>query len=220
MTEAEWMAGAKPTPMLESLRGKASDRKLRLFAVACCRRIWGLLPHQANRDLVAAVEERPDGTRDDPELWAATVASSAVRREVILQAVDAYLAVKSLGRGFYKDSPLGASYWVACYARSAVATEGRDSEAEGALQAALLRDIIGNPFRPILLKPAWVAWNAGAVRKWAQAIYDGRRFADLPILADALEDAGCADAALLGHCRGGGEHVRGCWVIDLLLGKE
>ena len=63
-------------------------------------------------------------------------------------------------------------------------------------------------------------WNDGTVRKLAQAIYDDRRFADLPILADALEEAGCADAAILAHCRGGGEYVRGCWVVDLLLGKE
>jgi hypothetical protein len=93
-------------------------------------------------------------------------------------------------------------------------------EARLAASACLLRDLIGNPFRPVpTIDPAWLAWNGGAVRKMAQAIYDGRRFADLPVLADALEDAGCADAAILGHCRGPGVHVRGCWVVDLLLGK-
>jgi hypothetical protein len=83
-----------------------------------------------------------------------------------------------------------------------------------------LRDIVGPlPFRPVPLDAAWMAWNDGAVRKIAQVIYDERRYGDLPILADALEDAGCTDVDILTHCRSGGEHVRGCWVIDLLLGK-
>jgi hypothetical protein len=90
---------------------------------------------------------------------------------------------------------------------------------EGSKQSHILRDIFGNPFRPATIDSAWLAWNGGAVRKMAAAIYDGRSFADLPVLADALEDAGCADAAMLAHCRGPGEHVRGCWVVDLLLGK-
>ena len=84
----------------------------------------------------------------------------------------------------------------------------------------LLRDVFGNPFRWTLLDPSWLAWNDGTVHKIAQAIYDERAFDRLPILADALEDAGCDDADILRHCREPGEHVRGCWVIDLLLGKE
>ncbi len=80
----------------------------------------------------------------------------------------------------------------------------------------LLQDIFGNPFHKPSLDPAWLAWDNGLVRKLAQAIYDERAFERLPILADALEDAGCADADLLNHCRQPGMHVRGCWVIDLL----
>ena len=63
-------------------------------------------------------------------------------------------------------------------------------------------------------------WNDGTVHRVAQAIYDERAFERMPILADALEDAGCDNADILNHCRNGGEHVRGCWVIDLLLGKS
>jgi hypothetical protein len=93
--------------------------------------------------------------------------------------------------------------------------------AEKTAQAAMVRDLFGNPFRPKpAVDPSWLAWNGGTVAKLAAAIYDGRRFADLPILADALEDAGCADADILAHCRGGGEHVRGCWVVDLLTGRQ
>jgi hypothetical protein len=84
-------------------------------------------------------------------------------------------------------------------------------------QASLLRDIAGNPFRPVTISPTWQTANVVAI---AQAIYDERGFDRLPILADALEDAGCTNVEILEHCRAGGEHVRGCWVVDLLLGKE
>lgn len=80
----------------------------------------------------------------------------------------------------------------------------------------LLRDIVGNPFRPIALDPAWLTTT---VHSLAQTVYDERAFDRLPVLADALEDAGCANHELLSHCRGPGSHVRGCWVVDLLLGK-
>jgi hypothetical protein len=95
-----------------------------------------------------------------------------------------------------------------------------EADAERAAQCPLLRDIFGNPFRPVPLHPAWLAWNDGTVPKLAQAIYEERAFDRLPVLGDALEEAGCTDADILSHCRSGGEHVRGCWVIDLLLGKE
>lgn len=83
----------------------------------------------------------------------------------------------------------------------------------------ILRDIAGNPFRPITVNRDWLTWNDRTVPKLAQTIYDDRRFDLLPILADALEEAGCGDADILAHCRGPGPHVRGCWVVDLLLGK-
>ncbi len=86
--------------------------------------------------------------------------------------------------------------------------------------ASLLRDIYGNPFCPITINPAWLAWNNSTVPKIAQTIYDERVFDRMPILADALEEAGCTDADILNHCRKPGEHVRGCWVVDLLLDKE
>jgi hypothetical protein len=83
-----------------------------------------------------------------------------------------------------------------------------------------LRDLFGNPFRQSVIGPDCLAWNDGTVPRIARAIYDERAFERMPILADALEDAGCGDADILRHCREPGEHVRGCWVIDLLLGKE
>jgi hypothetical protein len=86
-------------------------------------------------------------------------------------------------------------------------------------QVGLLRCIFGNPFRPGAVDDAWLAWNDNAVRRMAQAIYNERGFDRLPILGGALEDAGCTDRDILDHCRGPGPHVRGCWAVDLLLGK-
>jgi hypothetical protein len=92
--------------------------------------------------------------------------------------------------------------------------------AETARHAELLRDIVGNPFRASEPEPYWLFWNNGVVAEIAQAIYDGQRFEEFPILADALEDAGCQDTNYLSHCRSSTLHARGCWVIDRLLGKE
>jgi hypothetical protein len=87
--------------------------------------------------------------------------------------------------------------------------------------AALLHDVFGPIlFRPATFDPLLFEWKDGTIPKLAQGIYDDRAFDRLPILADALEDAGCDNADILAHCRGPGEHVRGCWVVDLLLGKE
>ena len=91
------------------------------------------------------------------------------------------------------------------------------AKTEMAAQADLLRCIFGNPFRPVTLNPSWRTSNVVGL---AQSIYADRAFDRLPILADALEDAGCDNADILNHCRQPGEHVRGCWVVDLVLGKE
>jgi hypothetical protein len=86
--------------------------------------------------------------------------------------------------------------------------------------AAVVRDIFGNPFRPVSLDPAWLSWNEGTVPRIAQVIYEDGRFNKLPVLADALEEAGCDNDAILSHCREPGPHARGCWVIDQVLGKS
>jgi hypothetical protein len=92
---------------------------------------------------------------------------------------------------------------------------------ESIVQCNLLRDIFSlRPFQPAKLSPPWLTMDGSNPRKLAQTIYDERSFDRLPILADALEEAGCTDPDILAHCRGPGPHVRGCWVVDLLLGKE
>ncbi len=92
-------------------------------------------------------------------------------------------------------------------------------KAEQRAHAGLLRDIF-DPFRPARLRRAWLAWEGGTVPKLAQAIYADGAYDRLPVLADALEEAGCTNAKILAHCRGAGPHVRGCWALDLLLGKQ
>ena len=88
---------------------------------------------------------------------------------------------------------------------------------EARTQVGLLRCIFGNPFRPVAVDPAW---RTTTVVQLAQGVYNDRAFDWLAILADALEEAGCTNADILGHLRGPGPHVRGCWVVDLVLGKE
>jgi hypothetical protein len=85
-----------------------------------------------------------------------------------------------------------------------------------AVAAPLLRELIGNPFRPVTLSPEWLTSTVTAV---ARGMYDTRDFSPMPILADALQDAGCEHPYILSHCRGPGPHVWGCWVVDLVLGK-
>jgi hypothetical protein len=230
MTEAEWDACADPTPMLEVLRGRASDRKLRLFAAACCRAAWQVFTDERSRAAVEACERFADGLASADALRAAWEGADKAEDDAIAGGrqrvgVNVAIAVKAALRatvGTAEALLIGRAAAVA--AAWAVPTDDRAAQlaelnAGLARSGRLLRDLFGNPFRPAALDPAWLAWNGGAVRKMAESIYEERRFADLPVLADALEDAGCADAAVLAHCRGPGEHVRGCWVVDLLLGK-
>ena len=93
-------------------------------------------------------------------------------------------------------------------------------DGEFATQANLVREIWGNPFRPVNIEPGWLAWKDATVAELAQAVYVQHAFDRLPVLADALEEAGCNNVALLKHCRAKGSHSRGCWAVDLLLGKK
>ncbi len=139
------------------------------------------------------------------------------------QEAAAWLAWRLVGGSW---DPEEAATQAAEFAAEVAGRRGEEP-AERAAQCDLLRDLFGNPFRHDSLSPAVLAWNGGIVVRLAQAAYDERQLPEgtldngrLAVLADALEEAGCADAAILSHCRSGGEHVRGCWVIDLLLGKS
>jgi hypothetical protein len=230
MTEQEWLTCTDPTPMLELLRGKPSERKLRLFAVACCRRIWHLLIDKRSREAVEVAERYADGRATDEELETASDVARAVWDADMERASTEGKWDRRSDLPYYDASaaaynvaiPLG--WWGAAPAFVAPYETARDVSAdpvrEGSAQCILLRELFGNPFRPITLDLSWFSWNEGTILKLAQAIYDSRSFTDMPILADALEEAGCDNADILTHCRQSGEHLRGCWVVDLLLGKE
>ncbi len=214
MTEQEWLTCTSLSAVLECLPRKASKRKLRLFACGCCRRIWHLLPDKVNRALVAAVEDWPDGKREDPALAAAFEAYSTRKR--LKGCYEGYWVVANLAFGFYKFTPLESARFVSWYVQKMVSQE-HDTKVEEAAHVALFRDVFGNPFHRLALKRSW---RTAAVVALAQTMYDDRRFDEMPLLADALEEAGCTEAAILKHCREPGEHVRGCWVIDLILDKN
>ncbi len=221
MTEAEWLACADPTPMLEFLRGKASDRKLRLFAVACLRRqVIHVLTYPETREIPQLAERWADGVATDAELES-HLKSPVVRiMPVRSPRFDGELWVPSYDQALSPDA-YHAAFLSAASMQSAVAERSRATYrlaviAEKLAQVALLRESIGNPFRPVTADPLWLT---STVRTLAEGIYQVRAFDRLPILADALEEAGCDNADILSHCRGPGPHVRGCWVVDLVLGK-
>jgi hypothetical protein len=236
MTEDEWLKCTSPTHMLQFLRGKASDRKLRLFVCARCRRIWHLMEDERSRNAVEVAERYADDQARGEEREAATVAARHDRADALAArhasgykisecpthaATAAYLATLDVRSDREEPVSTAEAVIAVCSLIETYRASKLGGRAGHALACCrLVRELFGNPFRPIRLKSSWLAWNDGTVPKLAQAIYDERRFADLPILADALEEAGCTDADILAHCRQPGEHVRGCWVVDLLLGKE
>jgi hypothetical protein len=216
--------------MLKFLQGKASERKLRLFAVACCRRLWHLLTEEHLRDAVVMAERFAEGQADAQELGAAAVAALASATHSWASgnpgAGDAAWAVAAAAscQGDLFENVVRvaktASLAVPRIKGSLYQLAARDilRAAEQSAQAQLLRDLCA-PFDCPALDPSWLAWHDGTVGKLTQGIYLEDAFEQLPILADALEEAGCADRQILDHLRGPGPHTRGCWPLDLLLGK-
>ncbi len=263
---AEWSGLADPHEMLDLLRetGEASDRKLRLFACACCRRVWRLLEGRSRRavEVAEAFADDEAGPREMAEAFAdAGRAEEAVRvgtgtgtgggspgPAAYAASAAAYAASDLTGLRTSAGYAQGAAFSAAgvtpeerateerifAFLRTSymsfepVASRVRAREAERAAQAELLRDLFADPSRPSpRADSAWLAWQGGTVRLLAEEAYRERRLPEgtleavrLAILADALEDAGCSDVELLAHLRGPGPHVRGCWALDLVLGRR
>jgi hypothetical protein len=226
MTEAEWLACDDPKPLLAHLGERAGERKLRCFAFACGRRecyIWDDRPQKADLDalcrrIIDAAERQDDAQESAEEVE--TLRRQLWRHEgaPIGLSWDITAAVRG-----------DVSWWVLRHqdtARSASEQASQDarklwSDYEARVfQADLIRELFGNPFRSVSVSPRWLEEHGSTALALAQLIYDERAFDRLPILADALEDAGCDNADLLGHLRGPGPHVRGCWALDLILGKS
>jgi hypothetical protein len=232
MTEAEWLACADPRPMLHFLGQGVTARKVRLFVVACCHRLWdGWVDGGAG--IALDVADRLADTHGAP------VRETVVRIPTGQAVIDCgatdpipSVLVSAQSSGQDPGPPLNFPQPLELILESLACSRDPRLSPEWLVyqlsragldqkhQAELLRDVVRGPFRPLLFRQVWRGHNGGAGARLANNIYDDRAFDLLPILADALEDAGCADADILAHCRGPGPHVRGCWVVDLLLGKS
>jgi hypothetical protein len=226
MTEAEWISTrAYAQGMMWHLRGsslwrtKRGRRTLRLFAVACCRQFSTQLWDDRLRQAIDVAERVAEGHGTKQELEHA-------RRAVEPLNSSSYSAplghgnqertATSLVNALTLPGPYDAALSMTCYELPLAGYCG-DIAHEHALMCDLVRDIFGNPFRPVSFHPAWRTDTAVSL---ARQMYDSRDFGAMPILADALQDAGCDSEEVLTHCRDANQpHVRGCWVCDLVLGK-
>jgi hypothetical protein len=226
MRESKWLASRDPVAMVRYLLGKASLRKLRLLTCACCRHFRSLVEGACPPWILVAAERAAtvaeqfaDQLVGEFELLQASGAGSEPEIRVFRPRDPSYMLVHSIRIAVAYDTVLeeqigqavGYVYrnrdWL-----SATLPETRTVIVE------LVRDLFGNPFCPPVLNAAWVLQNGQSARRLAEVIYDEKDYQRLPVLADALEDAGCDNADVLNHCREPREHVRGCWVLDLLLG--
>jgi hypothetical protein len=250
MTEAQWLAGEDLRELLDHLAGGAEPtwdvlfdtlgiRKFALFGVACCRRRWRRVTDRATRALVDRAEQFADGRASEEELaeafstaWPPTLSAGSINR-LREQGATSVQSLLISCTGFWTDGqvPQADEGYDEGYEEVIRGLEGLQRAAtkqprwssmrkESARQVGLRRDIVGNPFRRAQCRRPWLTWNDGTVVQLARTIYEERRFGDLPVLADALEDAGCDNAELLRHLRGPGPHVRGCWVVDLVLARK
>jgi hypothetical protein len=233
MTEAEWLACDNPQAMLETQPDCVNERKTRLFGCACLRAAWEIgrptepdVTDQRQYRTVELAEEHADGQASFEALRAAyEYACQAPRPALRLffdwgyvccvpHAVSSQVTSRLCG-GFR----LTLSRWGTWREQWRRAWKKYDASVNRLL-AELLRELLGNPFRSAVADPTWRSRDDCTVLRLAHAIYHERAFDRMPILADALEDVGCADPDILSHLRGPGPHFRGCWVVDLLLGKS
>ncbi|MCI0704909.1 MAG: hypothetical protein L0241_27940 [Planctomycetia bacterium] len=229
--------------MLETLRDAANQRKFRLFASACCRRLTPHFKDECSLRMVEISDLFADDQVSLDELNAAFDEAAVAQEAIHLEGGDAVdqasaEAVLGLREGLEIGQVFEGVDEVAGALASAAVWElihrpgrhWRETEAECqeveeagaskefAVLAILLRDIFGNPFQPVAPNPAW---RTDTVLALARQMYESRDFSAMPILADALQDAGCDNEDVLNHCRDTNQpHVRGCWVVDLVLGKE
>jgi hypothetical protein len=225
MTEAEWLACTDPEPMLEFLRDKICKRKLRLFACSVCRQLTSFVGTEEYARGIEAAEAYADGGR----MKAAMKRSRQALKERMALLVDTsgkgqsdewlalFLGAVAISEKDYRSFPSCLSNLQSDRASVSLKQIVNDSYLN-------VRAVFGNPFRPVTISPAWQTPTIVAL---AQAAYDNRTLpageldpARLAVLADALEEAGCTNADILSHLRGPGPHVRGCWAIDLILGKQ
>jgi hypothetical protein len=228
MSEPEWLSSHDPQTLLSLLEGKASERKLRLFACAAVRRFWTVLRNPQIRSVVEVSARYAEGEASGAELTEARQQAEWAAMSAPLFEAGAYAAALAAS----EESAIEAARNVVLAAQRQAWDDaayeglpGRDErdageqgrEAERVAQCALLRYHFGNPYRPQRFDPGWLRWADGTLPKMARVIHDNNQFEDLQFLADALIDAGCEDEELLRQCRPPTQHDRGFWVLDALL---
>jgi len=230
MTESEWLTSTRLKSLTDYLlREKVvSQRKLRLYAIACCRRVEHLFSHPEVRKALDAAERFAEGAIKPGTLntwrkrvWEARGADFQPTASAANRAAEAVVLACQTTSGYLQAAPM-ANEALAFAADAEKDTPAWKAAHEQTRQTifALLRDVVGNPFRPLpTFDPAWLIANGGLPGRIATGIYEERRFDELPILADVLDDAGCTATALQDHLRAPGPHDRGCWALDVILGK-
>lgn len=223
MKRQAWLKATDPEKMLKHLGKTASDRKVRLFTVACCRRAWHFAKAKRLPPLLAILEDVADGCVKSRDREQARDRAYKVATDDKLDDMQQCLGFELWG-ALNKNLDENACDYGECAAAAFgyKAGDGRKFErgkaAERKLQPAVVREIFGDPFQPVKVKKQW---RTDTVLALAQQMYDAREFSAAPILADALQDAGCDADELLAHLRDPkATHYRGCWAIDLVLGKS
>ena len=219
------------------------QRKLRLMACACCRRIWHRLPEGAYRHAVVVAEQYADGKATEQELKSAQAMLNPNKlpfgettREKIHRAITSATRTfpeENVGRLIYvalstaweigELASVPLEVWHARTSQWRAYSDVRNSSVyreEQLLRANLIRDVVPSPFHKIEFDPAWRSWCDETITHLARATYDEYRLDNLFILADALEEAGCVEPSIINHCRQAGPHIRGCWVLDLILSQD
>ena len=227
MTGQEWLACTDPEPMLEFLRrGRASDRKLRLFGCACCRLRWNEYQKEGSKRAVEVSERFADGAASLDELRTAHEAAEPYQTKAGYYFPPASAASSEAPeRAWEFELPCEEEPYTG--PRQVILVPPGWKGRYLTTRSRLLHEIFGNPFRPVSIDPAVLTWHDGTIPRLAQAIYEERQLpagtfdpARMNVLADALLDAGCDNEEMIQHCRSEASHVRGCWVIDLLLSKS
>lgn len=203
LTAADWLDFTDCKRLLRFLPLRGHQRKLRLLACACCRQVWSELTDAASRQAVEMAERCADGLCTPVELGEARAAALAALTQV---EAWAWTGADAASRTAEPCALEAVDWTLQRLPQVAPRTTG------------IARDLLGDFFHAIPVPEEWLDSNGGVVRKMAEAIYHNHDFGSMPILADALEEAGCADPVLLSHCRWPAPHYRGCWVLDTLLG--
>ena len=242
MTEADWLTGTDFTKHVRFAAERLSPRRQRLLAAGFCRAVAHLFAHPDLSAALAVVERYADGLASAAELDKVRLRCRALTQE----ASTAYSQQIEEGQSGAEQDVQRELAWTVAYAASSPLTAAdvarrADSaavqfrtgsgllsqapvpasraatEEQARVMLGVVRDVVGNPFRVVAFEPAW---RTDTVVALARQMYESREFSAMPILADALQDAGCDNADVLNHCRYEGGHLRGCWVLDQVLGKE